>query len=71
MWSLGPGIGQQAVVQHDPPDGLPGDLVGAQALELAVDVAVAPRRVLLGHLEHQLADHVGLGGRRPPTTSGL
>ena len=49
------GVRQQAVVQHDPSDGLPGDLV-AQALEFAVDVAVTLRGILPCNFEHELAD---------------
>jgi len=55
------GIGQQAVVQHHPANRLPRHVI-AQSLQLAVDVAVPPRRISRGHLQHQLADGVGLLG---------
>jgi hypothetical protein len=50
---------------QDGPDGAGPDLV-AEAAELAVDEAVAPGRVLLGHPQDQLAE-LGRHGRTPTT----
>ena len=64
------GIGQQTVVQHHPADGLPGHVV-AQALQLTMDVAVAPAWVVRRHLKHQLTDGVGLLRHRPTFASPI